>query len=83
MTPETIAALTALITWIRDGGTLAMFVLITVGGYRGWFVWGWQYEDLKKELEAERRETEMWRNHALKSTQLADRLTGRIASEGR
>ena len=46
---------------------ILLLLLIIVGGYRGWWVFGWQYRELRKEMEA-------WKGLALKGTDIAEQL---------
>jgi hypothetical protein len=53
-----------LISIIRDAGVIGILIAIIYGGAKRWWVWGWQYLEMEKELA-------MWRNLALRSTTLA------------
>jgi hypothetical protein len=39
--------LTDLFVYVRDGGTIAVLLLIIVGGMRGWYVWKWYADELR------------------------------------
>lgn len=51
---------------IPSAGITGVLVLIIYGGYKRWWVWGWQLEECRKEAEA-------WRELALRNSNLADR----------
>lgn len=49
---------------------VAVVVFIAVGGFKGWYVWGWQHRDA---LAQERGRTDFWRNQSLTDVGLAER----------
>jgi hypothetical protein len=51
---------------LKDGGTLFALFLFSVGGLRQWWVWGWQYREM-------RIERDQWKALALSGTLLASR----------
>ena len=55
-------------------GVVAMLIVIILGGFRGWWVWGRDY----KKMEQEKND---WRNLALSGTELADRLSRQQVSK--
>lgn len=54
--------------FIRDLGFGGLLTITLIGGFRGLYVWRWQY----KSLEAER---DFWRNLALRVVPLAEKAT--------
>ena len=50
---------------LKEGGALAALVIFIVGCIRKWWVFGWQYEDLKKDRDE-------WKEVALSGTSLAE-----------
>lgn len=52
---------------LNQGGTVAVLVLIILGGYRQWWVWGWQFHALEEDRDR-------WKELALSGTDLAERL---------
>lgn len=36
---------------VQTGGVVALLLLILIGGNRGWWVFGWQYQAMLKEAE--------------------------------
>jgi hypothetical protein len=59
----TVAELLDIVT---KGGVIGLLLLITVGGWRRWYVWRWAYD----EAIAER---DWWRTMALRGTALAEK----------
>ncbi len=49
---------------LKDGGTLALLVVVLVGGWKQWWVFGWSFKDMKIERDE-------WRILALKGTSIA------------
>lgn len=39
-----------LYVYVRDGGTLAVLLLIIVGGMRGWYVWKWYADEQRTRI---------------------------------
>lgn len=60
--------LQTLLGLLKDGGTLAVLLLIIVSGAKEWWVWGYIYK-------AKCREVEEWKELALRGTNLADRVS--------
>jgi hypothetical protein len=40
--------ITELFVYVRDGGTIAVLLLVIVGGMRGWYVWRWYADELRE-----------------------------------
>jgi hypothetical protein len=62
---------------LSQGGVVFLLVLILVGGSMKKWVWGWSYEELRKERDE-------WRTLALEGTTIAERavtVTEAAASE--
>lgn len=58
-------------TLIQNFGVpVTLLLVILFGGYKRWWVWGYQLKD------AERREAD-WKDMALRGTLIAERATGR------
>lgn len=75
-----LLAQTDVTSWVDlldKGGTVAILVLIIFGGARGWYVPGWLYKQLNKELEEmkglARSGTDLAERSANLGTLLADR----------
>lgn len=76
MEPST--TLQQILQWVRDGGLLGASVFLFYGGFKKWWVWGYQADELrmlvieaKRERDDMRRERDEWRDYALKSTTMA------------
>lgn len=54
-----------LLDYVSRAGVVVMLVLILYGGWRKWWVFGWQYRDCVEEKNE-------WKAVALKSTHIAD-----------
>lgn len=67
--------ITELFTYVRDGGTIAVLLLIIVGGHRGWYVWGWYAAELRARIEKLETALERATRAAEKSSDQADRAT--------
>ena len=61
---------------IRDLGFGGLLAITLVGGFRGLYVWRWQY----RALETDR---DFWRNLALRAVPLAEKATDVALSEKR
>lgn len=51
---------------IRDAGVTGLLLFALIGGFRKWWVFGWQYKDVLEEKEE-------WKTLALGGTHLAER----------
>lgn len=60
-----------LLSALSDLGTVALLLLILLAGARGWWVFGWHYDQVAKERDA-------WRDIALSTTSLAERAIQRL-----
>jgi hypothetical protein len=73
-------ALAETVTLIRDGGSMVLLVLAIVGGFRGWYVWRWQYDEkiasCQEELDEARAQRDEWKKMALRGIEFAERVTG-------
>lgn len=68
--------------YIRDAGTLGVLILIIVGGWRRYYVWGWYEAELRVriaklegQLERATRVAESGTVAADRATRLAERRT--------
>lgn len=55
-----------LLALLDKGGTIALLVFVLIAGWRGWWVFGREYNDKVKECDS-------WRRLALQGTDLAHR----------
>jgi len=60
--------LSGLFGLLDRGGTLAVLVVIIYGGMRRWYVWGWHYDEMRRERDA-------WRQRALRAGRLGEQST--------
>ncbi len=60
--------LNGLLDFLNRGGVLAALLAILVGGWRRWWVWGWQYDEIRRERDA-------WRQRALRAGRLGEQST--------
>lgn len=72
--------LAELFVYVRDGGTIAVLLLIIVGGMRRWYVWGWYADeqrarivDMEQRLERATRVAETGTVAADRATRVAER----------
>jgi hypothetical protein len=54
---------------VRDGGSTGLLVTAIVGGAKGWYVWGWQYQALVEERD-------QWKAIALRGLSVAETRGG-------
>ena len=55
---------------ITDVGTVGLLILVLVGGFRGWWVYGPMHDRITNDLVADRN---FWRDMALRGVTLAER----------
>jgi hypothetical protein len=76
-----------IIEWLRDAGMIGVLVFIMYGGYKRWWVWGYQAEELRTQLADMRRERDAWQAKAMegadKSVQLAQRAVDLLSTPQR
>lgn len=77
MSPSTIAELLPL---VRDGGSTLLLVVAVIGGWKGWYVWRWQYDAqaaaAAKLVDQLTKERDEWKAVALRGLSVAERVTG-------
>jgi hypothetical protein len=65
---------------VRDGGSTALLLVVIVGGFKGWFVWRWQYDEkiaaYEKQLHQVTAERDDWKDTALRGLSVAERVAG-------
>lgn len=74
------------VTWaqfIREGGIIgvlcAVLFVILVGGYKQWWVWGYQYIDMREQRDDYRKRAEASTTLAEQGTTLAEKAVGLAA----
>jgi len=65
---------TTFLDFIQAGGIVGILLLILVGGFRRWWVFGWYYNELMERHTNMRQERDAWKELALRSTNLAESL---------
>ena len=61
--------------YIRDGGMIALLLLVIVGGHKGYWVFGWYAAELRARIEKLETALERATRAAEKSSDQADRAT--------
>lgn len=67
---------------IPDLGVAALLVLILLGGYKGWWVFGWQYRELLNRHEKLRADRDKWQDIAMSANNLVE-LLAKLRKGGR
>lgn len=65
----------SIVDLLSQGGAISILAWFLVAGFKGWIVWGREFEReiaRRKEVEQERND---WRDLALRGTNLAESLT--------
>lgn len=65
---------TNIVDFIRTTGVVGILVFFLWGGYKKWWVFGWQYSELKDRLTKMEKASEDWKTLALRSTNLAESI---------
>ena len=55
-----------IIQTVRDAGVTGLLIFALIGGFRKWWVFGWQYNEKV-------RESDEWKRLALEGTELSER----------
>lgn len=58
---------------IQSGGLMGLLVFILAGGYRGWWVFGWQYKESEDRVTKAEAERDDWRDIALHGTNITEK----------
>lgn len=61
-----------ILKYVSQGGVLGLLMFIMIGGYRQWWVFGWQYKESEERTEKAEKERDDWRDLALHGTNLAE-----------
>lgn len=62
-----MAELESIMSLLGKGGTTALLVMVLLGGFRRWWVFGWHYLEMQ-------RDRDEWKALALRASMLADRV---------
>lgn len=64
---------------IRDGGATVFLVLAILGGFKGWYVWRWQYDErirlASAEVDRVTRERDDWKDIAVRGVGVTEKIT--------
>jgi hypothetical protein len=70
---------------LNSGGVLGLLVLVLVGGYKQWWVWGWLYtahsNELQKQLDQMTNERNQWRDLSLRYANVAEGAISAVKKE--
>ncbi len=66
-------SVTDIFKWITSGGIVGILAFVLIGGYKGWWVFGWQYRDVQDRIKKAEQERDDWRDIALTGTSMAER----------
>ncbi len=65
---------------VQTGGSTGLLILAVLGGFKGWYVWRWQYDASQKAAERElaqmRQERDDWKAVATRGLAVAEKVTG-------
>jgi hypothetical protein len=62
-------------SYVRDGGTIAVLLLIILGGWKRYYVWGWYADELRARIDQLETRLERATRVAESGTVAADRAT--------
>ena len=65
-----------------QAGVIGLLLIILVGGFRKWWVFGWQYKDAQDQIKKVEAERDDWRNLALHGTNLAEQTVSLFRNRG-
>jgi hypothetical protein len=65
-----------LLDFLQKGGVLGLLVLIVLSGARGWWVFSWQYRDLKQDRDD-------WKQLALSATRTGEKVADAVEKTAR
>jgi hypothetical protein len=58
----------AMLVAVRDVGSTGLLALAVIGGFRRWYVWWWNYDQVLHERDD-------WKATALKALHVAEKIT--------
>ena len=70
--------LTGLAGLVRDAGLVSLLVFALYGGYKRWWVFGWQYEAALRDKDAWKNIAHRWEELALRGTTLSHKLAEKV-----
>lgn len=60
---------------VQNGGAMGLLIFFLVAGFKGWIVWGREFQREIQRRESIEIERDDWRELALRGTNLAESLT--------
>jgi len=63
-----------ILEFANTAGVIALLVIAIITGLRGYWVFGWVYRDCVSRGEQCQRESDQWKNLALRGSNLAERI---------
>jgi hypothetical protein len=57
---------------------VGVLLLALIGGWRKWWVYGWVYEDLKKDKAVSDEEAKRWREQSFRQAGTLDRVVEKV-----
>jgi hypothetical protein len=67
---------------VSQAGVVGLLLIILVGGFRKWWVFGWQYKEAIEQQKKIEQERDDWRNLALHGTNLAEQTVNLFRNRG-
>lgn len=67
-----------LLDYLSRASVVTFLILVVYGGYKKWWVWGWLYNEKTDEIENLRKESNAWRETALKGANVATQAFDQI-----
>lgn len=67
--------------WIQSGGIIGFLLFILIGGYRRWWVFGWQYKDLSDRYKRVEDSNVMWMQLALRGANVTEQIIKTVADD--
>ena len=58
--------------YVNTAGVIGLLTVIIFGGYKKWWVFGWQYKESEERNKKTETERDGWRDIALHGTNLAE-----------
>ena len=49
------------LSYVRDAGLIGLFIVAMIGGWRKWWVWGWQLDECCARERSLRDERDEWK----------------------
>jgi hypothetical protein len=69
---DTGVSITDILKYISSVGVVGILVVAMYGGYKKWWVFGWNYRESEERTQKAEKERDDWRDLALHGTNLAE-----------